>query len=154
MYITTLLLTLTLLTSTLSNPLFLPALSERQLGSCATTPCPVGLCCSIYDYCGTGPSYCQVGSCVGGVGGTCPVGTCCSIYGYCDAGPGFCPPTTSSTTSKATSTTSKMTTSPSATPTGTVAQWGQCGGQGWPGPYVCVAPFLCTVYSVWYSDCR
>lgn len=71
----------TLLSYVLANPL-IPSLEHRQQGSCATSPCPVGLCCSVYDYCGTGSEYCQAGSCTGGVGGTCPVGTCCSIYGY------------------------------------------------------------------------
>ncbi|PMD27850.1 hypothetical protein NA56DRAFT_640607 [Hyaloscypha hepaticicola] len=71
----------TLLASVLASPL-MPSLEHRQLGSCATTPCAPGLCCSIYDYCGTGKAYCQAGSCNGGVGGTCPVGQCCSIFGY------------------------------------------------------------------------
>lgn len=62
---------------TLANPL----LVDRQLGSCATAPCPVGLCCSTYKYCGVGTDYCGIGSCIGGVGGTCAAGECCSPYG-------------------------------------------------------------------------
>jgi hypothetical protein len=89
---------------------------------------------------------------VGGVGGTCAAGECCSIYGYCGTGSGFCP-TTTSTTMTSTSTTS-TTSSPSSTATGTVNEWNQCGGEGWTGPTVCVSPFVCTVHSVWYSDCR
>ncbi|KAH8800004.1 hypothetical protein F5882DRAFT_394300 [Hyaloscypha sp. PMI_1271] len=133
-----------LLTSVLANPL-IPSLEHRQLGSCATAPCAPGLCCSIYDYCGTGPDYCQAGSCVGGVGGTCAAGMCCSIYGYCGVGDGYCPPTTTS---------SSTSSSASPTPTGTVNQWGQCGGQGYNGPTACVAPYKCTFYSIWWSDCR
>jgi hypothetical protein len=141
-----------LLPTTLATPLIL---EERQLGSCATSPCPVGYCCSIYEYCGTGPAYCQAGSCVGGVGGTCPAGTCCSPYGYCGVGPGYCPSTpTTPPTSTPTPTTSTSTTSPPPTNTGTVAHWNQCGGEGWTGPTVCVAPYVCTYYSQWYSDCR
>lgn len=34
-------------------------LISRQTGSCATTPCPTGLCCSVYDYCGNGTEYCM-----------------------------------------------------------------------------------------------
>lgn len=43
----------------------------RQLGACVNGLCAAGLCCSQYGYCGTGPDYCQAGSCVGGVGGNC-----------------------------------------------------------------------------------
>src|SRR5450432_1681068 len=73
----------------LANPL-IPNIGHRQLGSCATAPCAVGYCCSIYEYCGTGTDYCQIGSCVGGVGGTCAAGLCCSPYGYCGTGAGYC----------------------------------------------------------------
>lgn len=128
-----------------------PLLEERQTGSCATSPCPTGLCCSIYDYCGTGSDYCQAGSCSGGVGGTCAVGECCSIYGYCGTGHEFCGSPTSSTSSP---TSTSTTTSPSSTATGLVNEWNQCGGEGWTGPTVCVSPYVCTYYSVWYSDCR
>ncbi|KAH8814889.1 hypothetical protein F5884DRAFT_641020, partial [Xylogone sp. PMI_703] len=58
--------------------------------SCLTHPCPVGYCCSIWDYCGTGPEYCQAGSCTGGVGGNCSAGLCCSPFGYCGTGPDYC----------------------------------------------------------------
>lgn len=33
-------------------------LTSRQTGSCATTPCSAGLCCSQWNFCGTGPDYC------------------------------------------------------------------------------------------------
>ncbi|KAG0645986.1 putative aminotransferase sirI [Hyphodiscus hymeniophilus] len=123
----------------LTNALVMPLLTDRQLGSCATTPCAPGYCCSIYDYCGVGAAYCQAGSCIGGVGGTCAVG-CCSIYGYCGTGPDFCPSSTTTTATSTTSTSTSTTTSPSSTATGVVGQWDQCGGQGWTGPTVCVSP--------------
>ena len=149
----------------LANPV-VPSLIHRQVGSCATAPCPAGLCCSIYNYCGTGSDYCQAGSCVGGVGGTCPAGQCCSVYGYCGTGPVYCPPASSSTSSStashssaSSSTSSSTSTSSSSssstpTPTGTCAnQWNQCAGQGWNGAMCCVKPFVCTYYSIWYSQC-
>jgi Fungal cellulose binding domain/Chitin recognition protein len=139
----------------LANPLV-----PRQLGSCATVPCAAGLCCSAYGYCGTGSDYCQAGSCVGGVGGTCAAGECCSIYGYCGTGAGYCPPAVSPTSSKppsspTSSSTSASSSTPSATPTGTCAnQWNQCAGEDWGGATCCVAPFVCTFYSVWFSQCE
>ncbi|TVY85071.1 Lectin [Lachnellula suecica] len=65
-------------------------LDGRQLGACVNGICGAGLCCSQYGYCGTGPAYCQAGSCTGGVGGNCTAGLCCSIYGYCGTGSGYC----------------------------------------------------------------
>ncbi|CZR51922.1 uncharacterized protein PAC_01799 [Phialocephala subalpina] len=86
----TLLATASFLPPSLGNPIF-PELMSRDLGSCATTPCAAGLCCSQYFYCGTGSDYCGFGACTGGVGGTCPTGECCSIYGFCGVGDGYCP---------------------------------------------------------------
>ncbi|KAH6677012.1 Cel74a [Plectosphaerella plurivora] len=62
------------------------------------------------------------------------------------------------TTSRPPSTTSvpPVSTTSSAPPsTGTnVAQrFGQCGGQGWTGPTVCVAPYTCQKQNDWYSQC-
>ncbi|RPD67453.1 hypothetical protein L226DRAFT_519295 [Lentinus tigrinus ALCF2SS1-7] len=37
---------------------------------------------------------------------------------------------------------------------GTVAQYGQCGGQGWTGATGCVAPFTCKVVNAYYSQCQ
>ena len=41
--------------------------NKRQLGSCGTTGCPSGKCCSQFGWCGTGDAYCgsgcQSGSC-------------------------------------------------------------------------------------------
>ncbi|KDR81235.1 hypothetical protein GALMADRAFT_61235 [Galerina marginata CBS 339.88] len=48
------------------------------------------------------------------------------------------------------------TTAPTSTPTtgsGTVAQYGQCGGIGWTGGTACVAPFTCKVSNAYYSQC-
>ncbi|KDR71791.1 hypothetical protein GALMADRAFT_253536 [Galerina marginata CBS 339.88] len=48
------------------------------------------------------------------------------------------------------------TTAPGSTPTGgsgTVAHYGQCGGQGWTGGTVCVSPFTCKVSNAYYSQC-
>lgn len=43
---------------------------------------------------------------------------------------------------------------PVSTGEGTVHQWNQCGGEGWTGGTICVSPYTCTVYSVWYSQCE
>lgn len=166
MYILTLVFLITfvqLFGKSVSNPLGFDGLSieHRQLGSCATAPCPAGLCCSQWDYCGTGPDYCQQGSCIGGVGGTCAPGLCCSKYGFCGVGPEYCGTTsittitnTNTTTTTKTTTTTTSTTTTSATPTQTlVNQWNQCGGKDWTGGTVCAPPYVCTFYSVWYSQC-
>ncbi len=131
-------------TLTLANPLiFHPSLEHRQLGSCATSPCPAGLCCSEWKYCGVGPEYCGEGSCIGGVSGTCAAGLCCSIYGYCGTGPEYCSATTSisSTSTSSTSTTTSTSSTASPTNTGTVNQWNQCGGEGWTQHYYSSGPF-------------
>ncbi|CAK5276501.1 unnamed protein product [Mycena citricolor] len=36
---------------------------------------------------------------------------------------------------------------------GTVAHWGQCGGQGWTGATACVAPYNCVAANAYYSQC-
>ncbi|KAF5315151.1 hypothetical protein D9619_007055 [Psilocybe cf. subviscida] len=58
-------------------------------------------------------------------------------------------PTTTSTTRPATTTTSSTT--PSST--GTVARYGQCGGNGYTGATVCVSPYTCTKSNDYYSQC-
>ncbi|KAB5590371.1 1,4-beta-D-glucan cellobiohydrolase [Ceratobasidium theobromae] len=45
------------------------------------------------------------------------------------------------------------TTAASSTSTGTVAQFGQCGGNGWTGGTACVSPYTCTYVNDWYSQC-
>ncbi|KAJ7718232.1 putative acetyl xylan esterase [Mycena metata] len=54
-------------------------------------------------------------------------------------------------TTPPTSTTTTGSTGP--TGGGTVAHWGQCGGQGWTGGTVCVAPFTCQAANAYYSQC-
>lgn len=67
---------------------------------------------------------------------------------------------TTTTTKIATPTTlttvTKTTASPTTTPTGsgTVAQWGQCGGIGYTGPTVCQSPYTCVANSQWWSQCE
>ena len=63
--------------------------------------------------------------------------------------------TTSTTTSPPT-TLSTVTTTASPTPTGTgsVPQWGQCGGQGYTGPTQCASPYTCVATGVWWSQCE
>lgn len=80
-------------------------------------------------------------------------------YTYVIPGPplyGSASTSTSATTTKTTTTTASTTTvvtSPSSTPTGTVQQYQQCGGQGYTGATVCVAPYTCTVLNQFYSQC-
>uniref|UniRef100_A0A0W0F2F7 AA9 family lytic polysaccharide monooxygenase n=1 Tax=Moniliophthora roreri TaxID=221103 RepID=A0A0W0F2F7_MONRR len=53
-------------------------------------------------------------------------------------------------------TTAGTTAAPTSQPTsgtGTVAQYGQCGGTGWTGPTGCVAPYTCHVVNPYYSQC-
>lgn len=55
---------------------------------------------------------------------------------------------TSSTSSRATSTTSTAPSSSGA------PRYGQCGGQPpFAGPYTCVAPYVCTYSTIYYSQC-
>ncbi|EHK26777.1 carbohydrate-binding module family 1 protein [Trichoderma virens Gv29-8] len=56
---------------------------------------------------------------------------------------------TSTTTSKPPG--SSQTPPPSS---GTVPQWGQCGGNGYTGPTQCVAPYKCVATSEWWSQCE
>ncbi|KAF9562610.1 endoglucanase II [Agrocybe pediades] len=65
-------------------------------------------------------------------------------------------PSVSSTTRAPVSTTTSRT---SAAPTttaggsGTVPQYGQCGGSGYNGPMACVSPYTCVKSNEWYSQC-
>ncbi|KAF7350172.1 hypothetical protein MVEN_01319800 [Mycena venus] len=64
------------------------------------------------------------------------------------------PVTTSTTTVVTTSTKASTTTTTTGSSTGSpVAQWGQCGGQGYTGSTTCVSPFTCTVLNPFYSQC-
>ena len=42
----------------------------------------------------------------------------------------------------------------SSSSSGTVPQWGQCGGQGYTGPTACVSRYTCTCSGVYWCDCR
>ncbi|KAJ7640165.1 putative acetyl xylan esterase [Mycena rosella] len=51
-------------------------------------------------------------------------------------------------------TTTVGTTTPPSSPTGgSVAHWGQCGGQGWTGATACQAPYTCQAANAYYSQC-
>ncbi|KZW03707.1 hypothetical protein EXIGLDRAFT_737629 [Exidia glandulosa HHB12029] len=73
------------------------------------------------------------------------------------------PPTTitstaSSSASTPVQTTTKTTTSSTTTAapgggSGTVAQWGQCGGIGYNGPTACASPYTCHTLNDYYSQC-
>ncbi|KAJ7045272.1 putative acetyl xylan esterase [Mycena alexandri] len=49
--------------------------------------------------------------------------------------------------------TSTITTGGSAPTGGNVAEFGQCGGQGWTGGTVCVAPFTCQEINAFFFQC-
>ncbi|KAF7341379.1 Acetyl xylan esterase [Mycena venus] len=49
--------------------------------------------------------------------------------------------------------TSTATTPPSNPTGGSVAEFGQCGGQGWTGGTVCVAPFTCQELNAFFFQC-
>ncbi|KAJ7804864.1 carbohydrate-binding module family 1 protein [Mycena olivaceomarginata] len=49
--------------------------------------------------------------------------------------------------------TSTATTPPSNPTGGSVAEFGQCGGQGWTGGTVCVAPFTCQELNTFFFQC-
>lgn len=64
--------------------------------------------------------------------------------------------TPSSSSSSPSSTSSTATSSPTSGGgggSGTVAHYGQCGGQGWTGGTVCVSPYTCQVSNAYYSQC-
>ncbi|KAK7043124.1 hypothetical protein VNI00_008478 [Paramarasmius palmivorus] len=56
------------------------------------------------------------------------------------------PPTSTSATTGG----SQPTNPPSS---GTVPQWGQCGGIGWTGATTCVSPYTCVAQNAYYSQC-
>ncbi|KDN38341.1 hypothetical protein RSAG8_09545, partial [Rhizoctonia solani AG-8 WAC10335] len=60
---------------------------------------------------------------------------------------------TGASTNPGTTTTSSAAPGTTTAPSGTVARFGQCGGQGYTGPTACVAPYTCTYSSQWYSQC-
>ena len=62
------------------------------------------------------------------------------------------PPSGGSTTTQPAG--GSTTTQPAGGSTTGLAEYAQCGGQGWTGATVCASPYTCTVSSQWYSDCR
>ncbi|KAL1584111.1 hypothetical protein WHR41_07291 [Cladosporium halotolerans] len=61
---------------------------------------------------------------------------------------------TTSTTARTTSTATTTRTTSSPSPTGNCAsKWGQCGGNGWNGPFCCVSGSTCQKSNDWYSQC-
>ncbi|KAL4263728.1 Alpha-galactosidase [Pleurotus pulmonarius] len=65
-------------------------------------------------------------------------------------------PPTSTSTSRTSTSSVPITSVPPANPTspsGTVPQWGQCGGIGYSGPTTCIAGTTCTYSNDWYSQC-
>jgi len=80
------------------------------------------------------------------------------LYGSASTGPTTpvgttTTPTTTAKTTTTPTTTAKTTTSPPTSTPGSVAQYGQCGGQGYTGATGCVAPFTCNVVNAYYSQC-
>jgi len=63
------------------------------------------------------------------------------------------PPTSSKAATSSSKAATTTTSSKSSSTGGTVAQYGQCGGQGYTGPTACVSPFACTVTNQYYSQC-
>ncbi|KAF8592886.1 hypothetical protein BDV93DRAFT_594139 [Ceratobasidium sp. AG-I] len=59
--------------------------------------------------------------------------------------------TTTATTSSSTTTSAAPVTTTAAS--GTVPQYGQCGGNGYSGPTTCVSPYTCVKAHDWYSQC-
>ncbi|KAI0441188.1 putative endochitinase CHI2 [Xylaria telfairii] len=67
--------------------------------------------------------------------------------------------TRASTTSAPTSTsvpgnTTTTSSAPASTATGTVSQWGQCGGKGYTGPTQCKSPYKCVATGEYWSQCQ
>ncbi|KAJ7483444.1 glycosyl hydrolase family 61-domain-containing protein [Mycena latifolia] len=66
------------------------------------------------------------------------------------------PTSTGGSVPPATTVTTTVSSTPTSAPTGvpgSVAQYGQCGGQGWAGATACVSPFKCNVVNQYYSQC-
>lgn len=66
------------------------------------------------------------------------------------------PVTSSTATAKPTTlSTVTRTTTTAASPTGSlVAQWGQCGGQGYTGSTRCQSPYSCVCTGAWWCQCQ
>nr|ADX07320.1 putative endoglucanase II [Flammulina velutipes] len=75
-----------------------------------------------------------------------------SLTGYTIPGPAVfsCSGGGSAPDSPATTAQTTSVPSPTTAPSGTVAQWGQCGGINYTGPTGCVAPYTCKVINEYY----
>ncbi|ORY58433.1 family 74 glycoside hydrolase [Pseudomassariella vexata] len=60
---------------------------------------------------------------------------------------------TSTTSTVKASTSTTTSTGPSSTSTAVAQHYAQCGGTGYTGPTVCLAPYTCTVQNEYYSQC-
>ncbi|KAI0473475.1 glycoside hydrolase family 18 protein [Xylariaceae sp. FL0804] len=60
---------------------------------------------------------------------------------------------TGTATATTMTTSTRTATSATSTSTGTVAQWGQCGGEGYTGPTECASPYTCQG-SYWWMQCE
>lgn len=60
----------------------------------------------------------------------------------------------SGTTTTSTAAPTKTSSSGSGGSSGTVPEWGQCGGQGYTGPTQCASPYTCVESSEWWSACE
>ncbi|KAI0826293.1 glycoside hydrolase family 61 protein D [Irpex lacteus] len=63
------------------------------------------------------------------------------------------PPVTTPAAPTSHSSASSAPTSAPSSSAGTVAHYGQCGGQGYSGPTGCVSPYSCTAQNDYYSQC-
>lgn len=59
-----------------------------------------------------------------------------------------------SSASSAAATSTSTSTSTTGSSSGTVTEWGQCGGEGYTGPTQCASPYTCVEESKWWSSCQ
>jgi chitinase len=65
------------------------------------------------------------------------------------------PPSTTTSAPGTTLTTVTTSTTPTTTSGGGIVNpWNQCAGQGWTGGTVCTSGYVCTYYSIYYSQCN
>ncbi|KAL4892796.1 glycosyl hydrolase family 61-domain-containing protein [Aspergillus ambiguus] len=69
------------------------------------------------------------------------------------SGSGSGPATTTTTTIRMVTSTTTSATTTSSGSSSTQVLYGQCGGNGWAGPTMCVAGATCTYYNAYYSQC-
>ncbi|KAJ7157425.1 putative acetyl xylan esterase [Mycena filopes] len=136
----------------MGDPRHIPGLSYN-VGSCQASgfaPRPAGFQCpfasNIQSYCDAMDPFCCNGSnAATHQGYAVEFGAAATAFvkNKVNALLGAAPPTTTITTGGSAPT----------NPGGTVAEFGQCGGQGWTGATVCVAPFKCTELNAFFFQC-